>query len=57
MQSGVEAVFESLEQADAILARVAVLDVVVSADPSDEAAFVFRVRRCVAEDNDEAAIG
>jgi hypothetical protein len=33
------------------------LDVVVGADPGDEAAFVFRLWRGVAEDDDHAAIG
>ncbi|NBS33569.1 MAG: hypothetical protein EBS83_12405 [Planctomycetia bacterium] len=57
MQAGIEAVFEGLQQADAILARLAFLDVVVGADPGDEAAFVLRLRRGVAEDNDEPTIG
>ena len=37
MKAGVEAVFEGLEQADAILAGLALLDVVVGADLGDEA--------------------
>ena len=37
VKAGVEAVFEGLEQADAILAGLALLDVVVGADLGDEA--------------------
>ena|GEM_PF-528962 len=57
VKAGVKAVFEGLEQTNSVLAGHALLDVVVGADPGDEAGFVLRLRRGVAEDDYETAIG
>ena len=51
----VEAVFEGLQQADAIMAGLVLLDVVIGADPGDET-FVLGVGRGIAEDDDQAIV-